>query len=86
MHKFKQFVDDSLEELPVGPQKPWVLPHHIHDVGGYDSLVVFAPLLFTQTKQILPGENSNLANDIDTQGSSQDPGACVVGCGSDDSH
>ena len=29
MHKLKQLVDDRLQELPVRPQKLWVLPNHI---------------------------------------------------------
>jgi hypothetical protein len=52
MHKFKEFVDNSFEELPVGPEKSWILSHNIHNVGGNDCLVVFAFLLLTQTKEV----------------------------------
>ena len=47
MHEFKQLVDDSLEELPVGAQETGVLAHNVHDVRCYDGLVVFASLLLT---------------------------------------
>jgi len=53
MHKFKQFVDNCLEEAPVSPQEARILADHVHDVGGNDCLVVFATLLFTQAQQIL---------------------------------
>lgn len=47
VHKLKVLVDDSLEEPPVSAQETWVLSHHVHDVAGYNGLVVFAPLLLT---------------------------------------
>lgn len=53
MHELKQFVDYSFQELPVGSKKAWILANNIHDVGGYDGLVVFSSLLLTQTQKIL---------------------------------
>lgn len=53
MHELKQLVDDRFEEPPVGPQEAGVLSHHVHDVGSHNGLVVLAPLLFTQPKQVL---------------------------------
>lgn len=53
MHELKEFVDHSLEELPVGSEEAWILANNIHDVGGYDGLVVLPSLLFTQAQQIL---------------------------------
>ncbi len=53
VHELKQLVDDSLEELPVGPEESWVLAHDVHDVGGDDGLVIFPSFLFTQTQQVL---------------------------------
>lgn len=53
MHELKEFVDDSLKELPVGAQESWVLAHDVHDVGGDDGLVVLASFLLTQAQQIL---------------------------------
>mmetsp|Transcript_13280 Transcript_13280/g.38541 ORF Transcript_13280/g.38541 Transcript_13280/m.38541 type:complete len:318 (-) Transcript_13280:1762-2715(-) len=42
VHELKLFVDDRLEELPMVPEEPWILPHHVHDVGRDDRLVVLA--------------------------------------------
>lgn len=53
MHKLKQLVDNSLEELPVGSQEPRILSHNVHDVRRYYSLVVFTPFLLTQAEQVL---------------------------------
>ncbi len=53
VHELKQLVDDSLEELPVGPEESWVLTDDVHDVGGDDGLVIFPSFLFTQTQQVL---------------------------------
>lgn len=52
MHEFKVFVDHSLEESPVSSEESWVLSDHVHDVTGYDSFVILASLLLTQTQQI----------------------------------
>lgn len=53
MHELKEFVDHSFEELPVGSEKAWILANNIHDVGGYDGLVVLSSFLLAQTQQIL---------------------------------
>lgn len=53
VHELKQLVDHSFEELPVGSEKTWILANDVHDVGGYDGLVVLPSLLLTQTQQIL---------------------------------
>lgn len=53
VHEFKELVDHSFEELPVGSKKTWILANNIHDVGGYDGLVVLPSLLLTQAQQIL---------------------------------
>ena len=53
VHELKELVDDGLEELPVGPEEARVLAHDVHDVGGYDSLVVLPPFLLTQPQQVL---------------------------------
>lgn len=53
MHELKELVDHSFEELPVGSEETWILANNIHDVRGYDSLVVLPPLLLTQTQEIL---------------------------------
>ena len=29
MHKFKQFIDNSFQELPVSSEKSWVLTNNI---------------------------------------------------------
>lgn len=47
VHKFEEFVHHRLEEFPVGAQEARILSHHIHDIGGNNSLVVLALLLFT---------------------------------------
>jgi hypothetical protein len=52
MHELKQFIDNSFEELPVGPEESGILPHHVHDVGGNDSFVVLALFLLAKTQQI----------------------------------
>ncbi len=35
------------------PEKPWVLSHNVHDVGGNDGFVVLPSLLLTQAQQFL---------------------------------
>ena len=52
VHKFKELVDDRLQELPVRLQEPRVLPNNVHDVGGTDSLVVFAALLLSKAEKV----------------------------------
>ena len=59
VHELKELVDNGLEELPVGPEEAGVLAHDVHDVGGYDGLVVLAPLLLTKTQQILEAESAS---------------------------
>lgn len=53
MHELKQLVDHSFQELPVGSEETWILANDVHDVGGYDGLVVLSSLLLAQTQQIL---------------------------------
>lgn len=53
VHKLKQLINDSLEELPVRLEETRVLAHDIHDVTSNDSLVILASLHFTQPQQIL---------------------------------
>jgi hypothetical protein len=53
MHELKELIHDCLEELPVRFEEPGILANDIHDVGRNDSLVVLAPLDFTETKKIL---------------------------------
>ena len=50
MHELKEFVDNGLEEFPVSSEKTWVLADNIHDVRGYNCLIVFAPLLLNKPK------------------------------------
>ena len=38
VHELKEFVHNRLEEPPVGPEEPRVLPHYVHDVGCDDCL------------------------------------------------
>lgn len=52
VHELKEFVDDSLEELPMRFEEARVLANNIHDVGGYDSFVVFATFNLAKTKQV----------------------------------
>lgn len=49
MHELKEFVDHSFEELPVSSEKAWILANNVHNVGGYDGLIVLPSLLLTQT-------------------------------------
>ena len=53
VHELEQLVCYGLQELPVGFEEPWVLPDNVHDVGGDDSLIVFAPLHLCQAQEIL---------------------------------
>lgn len=53
MHELKEFIDHRFEKFPVGSEEAWILANNIHDVGGYDGLVVLPSLLFTQTQQVL---------------------------------
>ena len=42
MHKFKEFIYHRLEELPMRLEKPRVLTNNVHDIRGYNRLVIFA--------------------------------------------
>ena len=53
MHELKEFVDYRLQELPMSAKEPWVLSDYVHDVAGYDGLVVFAPLVLAESQQVL---------------------------------
>ena len=33
VHKLEQFVDNSLQESPVGSQETWILADDVHNVG-----------------------------------------------------
>lgn len=59
MHELKQLVDHSFQELPVGSEETWILADNVHDVGGYDGLVVLSSLLLAQTQQILRHRKSH---------------------------
>mmetsp|Transcript_114407 Transcript_114407/g.324612 ORF Transcript_114407/g.324612 Transcript_114407/m.324612 type:complete len:373 (+) Transcript_114407:638-1756(+) len=48
VHELEQLEDDRLQELPVGPQEPWVLADDVHDVAGHDRFVLLAPLHLAQ--------------------------------------
>ena len=37
----------------MGSEKAGILANNIHDVGGYNGLVVFSSFLLTQTQQVL---------------------------------
>ena len=52
VHELEQFVHDCLQEAPVCAEEAWILPHDVHDVGGDDSLVVLALLLFAQPQKV----------------------------------
>ncbi|KAH3662578.1 hypothetical protein OGAPHI_005830 [Ogataea philodendri] len=52
MHKFKQLIDNSLQELPVSFQESWVLSNNVHDVGCHNCLVILTPFHFGQRQQI----------------------------------
>lgn len=73
VHELKEFVDHRLEELPVGSEEAWILANDVHDVGGYDGLVVLSSLLLTQTQQVLRkrGEKRQWAERMMTVLSSQ---------------
>lgn len=52
VHELKEFIHNCLEELPMGPQKAWILPNNIHDVGSNHSFVILAAGFLTQVQQI----------------------------------
>ena len=47
VHELEEFVDHGLEKPPVSSKEARVLSHDVHDVGGYDGLVVLSLLLLT---------------------------------------
>jgi len=53
VHELEQLVRYGLQKLPVGFEEPWVLSDDVHDVGGDDRFVVFAPLHLCQAQEIL---------------------------------
>lgn len=52
VHELKQFVNDRLQEFPMGLEEARVLPNDIHDVGGDNSLVILTTFYFTKTQEI----------------------------------
>ena len=53
MHEFKQLVDNSFQETPMGPKKSRILSNYIHYVGCYYCFVVFSSFLFAQAQKLL---------------------------------
>lgn len=66
MHELKELVDHSFQELPVGSEEAWILANDVHDVGGYDGLVVLSSLLLTQTQQILKHTEHSSTSDTNS--------------------
>lgn len=52
MHELEEFVNDSLEELPMSSEEARILANNIHDVGSNDRLVVLPSFHFTQSQQV----------------------------------
>lgn len=48
MHELKELINNGLEELPVIPQKSWILANDVHNVGSNHSLVVLSTSDFTK--------------------------------------
>ncbi len=59
MHEFEQFVDDRLQEFPMGFQETRILANNIHDIGGDNSLVVLSALNLAKSQKV--------ANDCDEE-------------------
>jgi hypothetical protein len=53
VHKFKEFVDNSLQELPVGFEEAGVLSDNVHDIRSDNGFVVLSALDFAETEQVL---------------------------------
>lgn len=53
VHEFEEFIDNSFQEFPVRLKEPRVLTNNIHNIRCNDSLVIFAPLDLTKTKEVL---------------------------------
>lgn len=51
VHELEKFIHHSLEKTPMGLEKTRILADDVHDVGGNDSLVILAALLFYESKQ-----------------------------------
>mmetsp|Transcript_45937 Transcript_45937/g.139255 ORF Transcript_45937/g.139255 Transcript_45937/m.139255 type:complete len:499 (-) Transcript_45937:491-1987(-) len=52
VHELEQLEDHRLEELPMGPQEPRVLPDDVHDVAGDHGLVLLAALHLAQAQEV----------------------------------
>ena len=57
VHKLKKFVDNGLEKFPMRLEEAWVLAHNIHDVTGYNSLVVFSAFHLSKAQEIFNHTN-----------------------------
>jgi hypothetical protein len=42
MHKFKQLINDRLQEFPMRLEEARILSHDVHDIRGDNCFVVFA--------------------------------------------
>jgi hypothetical protein len=50
VHELEQFVDHRFQEFPVRLEEAWVLSDDIHDIRGYDGLVILAALHLAKSK------------------------------------
>jgi hypothetical protein len=50
MHEFEEFVNHSLQKLPMGLQEAWKLANNIHDIASHYGFVILAPLHLRQTE------------------------------------
>ncbi len=57
VHEFEEFVDNSLQELPMRLEETGILTNNVHDVGCNDSLVIFSSFHLSQPEKILDDSN-----------------------------
>ena len=53
MHEFKEFINDSLEKLPMSLEESGVLANNVHNVACHHCLIILATLGFREAQKVL---------------------------------
>jgi hypothetical protein len=53
VHEFEQFIDNGLQELPMGLEEPRVLSNDVHYIGRDYGFVILSTLDLAKTQKVL---------------------------------
>ena len=52
MHELEEFINHSLEELPVRLEEPRVLAHDVHNIRCNNGLIILAAFHLGETQEV----------------------------------